>query len=292
MATIHPNPDFDPEAASNRFKESMRGLGTDEEQIIQLLVDHSNDQRQEIKTQFATMFGQDMEQELKSELGGDFEEAVVALITPPRVYDAKQLKEAVKGAGTNEDTLIEILITRSNDEIEEIKAIYKEEFDSELLDDVQSDTSGYIKRLLFSQCNASRNEDSEGVDDGLAGEEAQEIYDAGEGQCGTDEAAISRVFCLRSWSQLRATFDAYAAIADKDIRDVVKSETSGSLKDAYLAIGRSLKKIGHFLHNFRIDLEDVKTAFEAEYEQSLADFVESDCGGDYKRLLLSIINHE
>jgi len=51
------------------------------------------------------------------------------------------------------------------------------EFDSELLDDVQSDTSGYIKRLLFSQCNASRNEDSEGVDDGLAGEEAQEIYD-------------------------------------------------------------------------------------------------------------------
>ena len=32
--------------------------GTDEEQIIQLLVDHSNDQRQEIKTQFATMFGQ------------------------------------------------------------------------------------------------------------------------------------------------------------------------------------------------------------------------------------------
>jgi len=31
-----------------------------------------------------------------------------------------------QGAGTNEDTLIEILITRSNDEIEEIKAIYKE----------------------------------------------------------------------------------------------------------------------------------------------------------------------
>ena len=45
------------------------------------------------------------------------------------------------------------------------------------MDDVQGDTSGYIKRLLFSQCNAARNEESEGVDDGLAAEEAQEIYD-------------------------------------------------------------------------------------------------------------------
>lgn len=44
--------------------------------------------------------------------------------------------------------------------------------------------------------------------------------------------------------------------------------------------------------SFQIDLQDVKAAFEAEYEQSLADFVEGDCSGDYKRLLLAVINHE
>ena len=47
-------------------------------------------------------------------------------------------------------TLIEILVSRTNKQIEEIKRIYKELYNTSLLDDIEGDTSGNFKYLLLS----------------------------------------------------------------------------------------------------------------------------------------------
>lgn len=46
------------------------------------------------------------------------------------------------------------------------------------------------------------------------------------------------VLCSRSFAQLRATFQAYAAIAGHDIEQAISSETSGDLQAGYLAVGK------------------------------------------------------
>ena len=54
---------------------------------------------------------------------------------------------------------------------------------------------------------------------------------------GTDESELIRILVSRSFPQLRATFEAYNRIADKDIASSIKSETRGNLEDALVAIG-------------------------------------------------------
>ena len=43
--------------------------------------------------------------------------------------------------------------------------------------------------------------------------EAQELYQAGEKKWGTDESKFNQIIAVRSFPQLRATFDAYVRVS-------------------------------------------------------------------------------
>jgi len=314
MATVFPNEDYNAETAAEKLRKAMKGMGTDEAAIIRVLTSHNNEQRQEIEKMFKTMYGKDLREDLKSELRGNFEDAVIALLDPPRLYDAKELKRAMKGAGTDEGALIEILCTRSNSQIAEIKYHFKKVYGDELEDAIRSETSGNLKRILVSQSLSNRSEEWD-VDFDLAEKDAQDLYDAGEGQMGTDESTFNKVLSLRSYPQLRATFDAYQRISDRDIMEAVRSECSGNLKDAYLAIIKSVKDVHTFfaeclyksmkgagtddstlirvvVSRCEIDMMQIKDAFERVYEKELSKFISGDCSGDYKKILLALIGEK
>ena len=58
------------------------------------------------------------------------------------------------------DALIEILATRTNAEIDNIKSDYREQFRRDLIKDLMDDTSGGFERLLLALANGSRDESS------------------------------------------------------------------------------------------------------------------------------------
>lgn len=306
MASIGDFPDFNSQDDCEALHEAMKGLGTDEDLITGIITNRSNNQRQELKQMYAQMWGKDLEKALKSELGGKYEDVVLALFKKPDEYDASQLRNAIQGIGTKESVLIEILCTRTNEEIANIKAAYKKLFERDLVQDLEDDTSGYFRRLMYSLAQGNRSDE---VNEDLAAEDAEALLESGEACWGTDESRFNVILASRSYEQLLLTFEKYAELSGKSIEDSIKSEMSGDIQDGMLAIVHSVRsKPSYFAKKLyksmkglgtddqtlirvmvtrsEVDMLIIKEEFERNYEQPLEAFIRDDCSGDYRLCLL------
>lgn len=123
--TVTPANPFSPADDAKALRKAMKGFGTDEDTLIQILCHRTNDQIQLIKRDFKTSFGKDLVEDIKSETSGWFEHTLVALLTPRVEFYVQELQRAIDGVGTDEDALIEILCSLTNNEIQTIKNEYQ-----------------------------------------------------------------------------------------------------------------------------------------------------------------------
>ena len=136
--------------------------------------------------------------------------------------------------------------------------IFSVVFNRSLEKDVVGDTSGLLRKILLALLQGQRPDSNE-VNEDEAENDARTLFEAGEKKWGTDEAKFvdiissrrctiislfivfsTRFFSLASNAQLKAIYDAYGHFSKKDIETAIKSETSGNLCRALLAIGKNL----------------------------------------------------
>uniref|UniRef100_A0A8C6QL64 Annexin n=1 Tax=Nannospalax galili TaxID=1026970 RepID=A0A8C6QL64_NANGA len=150
QGTIKDYPGFSPSVDAEAIRKAIKGIGTDEKTLINILAERSNAQRQLIAKEYQASYEQELKDDLKGDLSGHFEHVMVALVTPPAVFDAKQLKKSMKGTGTDEDALIEILTTRTSRQMKEIAQAYYTVYKKSLGDDISSETSGDFRKALLT----------------------------------------------------------------------------------------------------------------------------------------------
>ncbi|KAG5852990.1 hypothetical protein ANANG_G00068390 [Anguilla anguilla] len=308
--TVTDFPGFDASSDAEALYTAMKGIGSDKEAIVELVTSRSNAQRQEVAAAYKSLYGKDLIGDLKYELTGKFERLIVSLMKPPAYHDAKEIKDAIKGVGTNEKCLIEILASRTNKQIHDMAAAYKDAYGRDMEADIVGDTSGHFKKMLVVLLQGTRDE-SGVVNADLVGEDARELYAAGEEQWGTDEASFIMLLGNRSINHLRMVFDEYQELTEKSIEDSIKSELSGDFERLMLAVVQCIRSVPMFfakrlykamkglgtadntlirimISRSEIDILDIRECFRLQYEKSLYNMIKDDTSGEYKRTLLQL----
>ncbi|XP_032594063.1 annexin B11 isoform X2 [Drosophila grimshawi] len=312
--TLFPAQGFDPVKDAHDLRKAMKGFGTDEDKLIEIICRRNNEQRQEIQRQYKTHFGKDLIEDIKSETSGNFEKLLVGLLRPIVDYYCAELNDAMAGIGTDEEVLIEILCTLSNVEIHTIKNQYLRLYGAHLESELTSETSGNFKRLLISLCTAARDESGR-ADPNQAKEDARELLKAGELRVGTDESMFNMILCQRNYQQLKLIFQEYADMTGHSLEKAIKKEFSGDIMEGLIAIFKCVtNKADYFasrLHKSmagigtndkqlirviitrcEIDLADIKVAFERLYGKSLKSWIKGDTSGHYKHALYALVGEQ
>ncbi|XP_058813643.1 annexin B10-like [Topomyia yanbarensis] len=311
--TVFPAENFNPSADAAALRKAMKGFGTDEQTIIDILCARCNWQRQLISEAFTRELGRDLIKDLKSELGGKFEDVILGLMLPPVNYLCKQLHKAMDGIGTNERALIEILCSQNNEQMLHISRVYEEMYNRPLAEHVCTETSGNFRRLLTLIITGTRDPPGT-LDPDHAVAQAKQLYDAGEGKWGTDEAVFSKILVHSSFDQLEYVFEEYKKLTGRTIEQALKAELSGDYYEALSAIVECVQMAPHFfakrlfeamdglgtddttliriiVSRAEIDLQNIKDEYEQMYNKTLMSAVKSETSGDYKKALCALIGH-
>uniref|UniRef100_A0A8C6M8H1 Annexin n=1 Tax=Nothobranchius furzeri TaxID=105023 RepID=A0A8C6M8H1_NOTFU len=314
--TVKASANFKASADAEVLHKAMKGLGTDEAAILQLLTARSNAQRQEIKASYKTLFGKDLVHDLKGELGGKFETLVVALMTPPLTYDVTSLHHAIKGAGTDEKVLVEILASRTPQQVKDIIAAYKTEYDHDLEKDICGDTSGHFQRLLVILLQVTLILSSFLVTSLLLLHQKCFAFFQASRQTGIQEANIEsdaqvsfREKLCNNPEWFFSVFDAYTKLSGYEMEESIKRETSGSLRALLLAVVKCARSVPSYfaetlyyamkgagtdddtlirvmVTRCEVDMLDIRAAFRRMFACSLHSMIKGDTNGDYRKTLL------
>uniref|UniRef100_A0A0N5AYQ1 Annexin n=1 Tax=Syphacia muris TaxID=451379 RepID=A0A0N5AYQ1_9BILA len=309
--TIKANPGFNDEFAADSLENAMKGRGCNKNRILEVLTSCNNAQRQMIRTPYKTKYGKDLVQQLKKELSGDFEEVMLGLMETQTKYDVVQLRKAVKGLGTNEKVLIELICSRTPAELTAIKNEYQNAYGRNLESDVVGDTSGLFQKILVSLLQTTRDQSSH-TDPIKAAADAKKLYEDGEKRFGTETSTFRSILLTQNFKQLDLVFAEYEKLTGHDFSKAIEGEFSGDTKTGFLAIikcmrnkpayfaeelYKAMKGFGTRDHDLiriivsrsEIDLALIRAEFEKMYKKTLVDYIKSECSGVYRDALISIV---
>uniref|UniRef100_U3FXH4 Annexin n=1 Tax=Micrurus fulvius TaxID=8637 RepID=U3FXH4_MICFL len=309
-SAVHAYPSFDPSADVAALNKAITAKGVDEAGIIEILTKRTNAQRQQIKRTYQQVQGKPLEEALKKALKGNLEDVVVAMLKTPAEFDADELRYSMKGLGTDEDILIEILASRNNNEIRNLSRQYQEAFKRDLAKDIASDTSGDFQKALLALAKGDRNENPH-VNEELVDNDARKLYEAGERKKGTDVNVFIDILTSRSSTHLRRVFKRYQSYSKHDMEKVLDLELKGDIENCLTAIVKcAVSKPAFFAEKLylamkgsgtrdktlirimvsraEIDMNEIKGFYKEKYKVSLCQAILDETKGDYEKILVAL----
>lgn len=310
-------PFVDTNMQAEGLRKAMKGFGTDERSVIRILSKLDPVQMYSVRQTYNQRFMRDLLRDLEKETSGDFRDALLALARGPLQQDCHTLYHAIKGAGTKESDLNDVLCNRKNADIHAIRAEYRKTYNKDLEGDLRADLSAGTETLFVMLVAGTRHEDSTPIIPQQIEQATTELQNAmGSGPIGLNKNATHacQVLSQQSDGELRAISEAYQRRYHQSLMKAIDSRFSGHMKDAlHLILARALNRpmsdaekledaMGgagthdrhlidrvvrvHWDHGYK---EAVKQAYRAKTGKDLRKRIEGETRGDYERLLVAMI---
>jgi len=128
--------------------------------------------------------------------------------------DAKHLRDAMKGVGTDEKVLIKIICNRSRPQLQAVAQAFKAKYGKDLKKEIKSETSGWFKKVLVRRFKTQFEMKKTGLLHAVKG-------------AGTNERRIIDCLVFTPNQELKAILD-----TSKDLKDRIVKDLSGDFKNA------------------------------------------------------------
>ena len=304
---------FDVLEDTKKLIDFIKGKNKDDNALIKLVISKTNKERLQMKDEYNSTQNSDLIEDLKSAYSGHFKDVLVGLFYSPLDYDCYQIRKAVKGLGTDEEALIELLTTRTSEKIEQMKLRYKEMFPGrDMVEDIKSDTSGsfwtVLKALLENKRNSTTNPDLEDCQNC-----AQKLYDSGINKKNTLET-FTEILTQKSKEEIITIGKIYHKISQSNILADIKNLFSGDTKklltgivfgllspseyfaelvrDAVKGLGtKDTTLLRIMVTRDEIDMPQIKQFYRQKYDKDMVDDIKDDTSGSYRKILVALATH-
>jgi annexin A7/11 len=209
-------------ADAEALRKAMKGFGTNEKLLIQILSNKDPVQIAAIRQTFNYRFSRSLEKDIASETSGYFEKGLLAIVRGPLGQDVYNLNDGIRGIGTKESVLNDVLLGRSNADMAAIKQAYQQTYRRSLENDVRGDLSAKTERHFMMVLAGNRAEDNAPVIPQQVDADVMDLYRATEGKVGTDQLVVCSILTQRSDRQIGAIAYAYEQKFRKTLESVIK----------------------------------------------------------------------
>ena len=295
-----------------KLEEALKAK--DENTVTDITISHTNAERVKIRDDYKAKFNRELFDDFEKYLKSDLKDTLVEIYKDPVEYDTDLLYKAMKGIGTNDEILIEVISFRPIERLNQIKEKFKEKYGKELIPEIKSETSGDYRDTLIALFETERSKNTK-ADLENCKAIVEELYKAGEGKIGTNKTPFVKYFTTLSAEELMLVGKEYHKSYKKTLINVIDNEISGDLnklfKDIMYAlispseffarqINGAVKGLGtndtqlirSIVSRADVDMDMIKKYYKKLFKVDMAEDIKGDTSGNYQKVLLYLIGEK
>jgi annexin A7/11 len=279
--------------------------------FINLITTSSKAHLEELHSMYDKAYTPDLLTSLKKTLSGNILNASISLLTSSIEYDCLQLRNAMEGIGTDEDILIEIIGTRTNDILKDIIQQYpKVNKGRDLIKDIKNETSGSFRQLLLLLLDGNKSYNCN-INEEECCNCAKKLFEAYDKMWGSDDCVFNKIFAFKSPVELAFICREYHKLSNYTLMKTIDTEFSGNNKKllntiinvlispseffakkinkALNGVGKNEKLLIRILVTRRdIDLNQIKQYYKQLFRKNMIDDIKESFTGIFGKLIIGI----